>query len=212
MQLDPITPRGIKSQQLKEKILLTVMQLIQEYGYEYVTVKNVCTAADISTGSFYHHFENKDELISYYFIAKYARYEAQFNEVTGDDIIKTVIRFYQLHIRYCMEQGLAFIEGFYTTENKNLRVDKSGDRSIHAPIITRTADAIEKAVLAGQLLEEINPLQLSRDLCILFKGCIFEWCVSDGELDLPDISRNMIRNYLLGIATDKYRTAFLKNI
>ncbi len=62
------TPRQIKTQLVKENILKATTQLIKKYGIEFVTVSNICKAANVSTGSFYHHFGNKDELLAYYLI------------------------------------------------------------------------------------------------------------------------------------------------
>lgn len=47
----------------KERIIDTASRLIHERGFEHVGVQEICTAADVRKGSFYHFFRSKDDLI-----------------------------------------------------------------------------------------------------------------------------------------------------
>ena len=57
-----LTPRQIRTAEVKNKIVLATTALIAENGIASVTVANICKKADVSVGSFYHHFENKDQV------------------------------------------------------------------------------------------------------------------------------------------------------
>jgi len=46
----------------KAKLLEAAMQLIRRKGYAATTVDDICAAAGVTKGSFFHHFKNKDEL------------------------------------------------------------------------------------------------------------------------------------------------------
>ncbi len=46
----------------KVKLLDAAMQLIRQKGYAATTVDDICAAAGVTKGSFFHHFKNKDEL------------------------------------------------------------------------------------------------------------------------------------------------------
>jgi TetR/AcrR family transcriptional repressor of nem operon len=46
----------------KEKILDAAMRVIRSKGYAATTVDDVCHAAGLTKGSFFHHFKSKDEL------------------------------------------------------------------------------------------------------------------------------------------------------
>jgi len=48
--------------QSKAKLLDAAMQLIRTKGYSATTVDDICAAAGVTKGSFFHHFKNKDEL------------------------------------------------------------------------------------------------------------------------------------------------------
>ena len=52
-----------RSQETQRKLIDAVIQLAREKRYEAVTVKEICAAAGVSTGSFYHQFGSKDDLV-----------------------------------------------------------------------------------------------------------------------------------------------------
>ena len=60
-------PRRVKTQQVKDRILATTRKILKKKGFEYVTVTNICKLSGVSVGSFYHHFDSKDNLLSFYF-------------------------------------------------------------------------------------------------------------------------------------------------
>ena len=55
-----------KSKETKERIFRAAKSILQEKGYEALSIKNICEEAGVSNGSFYHHFKTKDDLLSYY--------------------------------------------------------------------------------------------------------------------------------------------------
>lgn len=48
----------------QNKIMAVSEQLFEEYGFENVSVDQICECANISKGGFYHHFESKNTLIA----------------------------------------------------------------------------------------------------------------------------------------------------
>ena len=47
----------------KDRIIRSASQLMHERGFEHVGVQEICLAADVRKGSFYHFFASKDDLI-----------------------------------------------------------------------------------------------------------------------------------------------------
>ncbi len=46
----------------KTKLLNAAMSVIRAKGYAATTVDDICHAANVTKGSFFHHFKSKDEL------------------------------------------------------------------------------------------------------------------------------------------------------
>ena len=193
-------PRKVRSQQVKQKIFDAALTLIQEKGYEYVTVNNVCQTAHVSVGSFYHHFGNKDELLSYYFVAGYERYKNESQPPDTDDYIEQILYVFGLYVRFCLDQDIRFLKNFYTPANRSLyiAVDQVNDDT-HLPILAKVYSVLEKARKNNQLPQEINTQGLAEDLCTLEKGCIFEYALSDGRYPLWERSQEILRTFLKGL-------------
>lgn len=50
------------------------IELFREKGYENVSVAMICEACNVTSGSFYHHFSAKEELLSHYLNAEVAHH------------------------------------------------------------------------------------------------------------------------------------------
>ena len=57
---------GIRDEQKKEtyrKIHQAITELVKEKNYDSITIREICLKADISIGSYYKHFNSKDDII-----------------------------------------------------------------------------------------------------------------------------------------------------
>lgn len=201
----PKIPRQVKSRMVKDHILETASRLIRDHGYEFVTVSNVCQAAGVSTGSFYHHFSNKDQLLAYYLIAGFEKHIEEFTAFSEDgDVVDNVLGCYALYVDFMQEQGLEFIKNYYTTQNKSLDTysPASGNVKVTLPIMDRTIELMQAAVNYGDLNADAK--RLGEDLCVMEKGIIFDWCLCDGAYDLKAESRRIMGNYLRAFLTPQY--------
>lgn len=53
----------IKPGSAKEKLLITAAKLFNQKGYERTTVRDLATAVGIQSGSIFHHFKTKEEIL-----------------------------------------------------------------------------------------------------------------------------------------------------
>lgn len=61
-----VSSREERAQATREKLLEAAIELVNQYGMKYLTVRNICDEAGVSTGSFYNLFDSKDDLVFYY--------------------------------------------------------------------------------------------------------------------------------------------------
>lgn len=191
-------PRSVKRAKAKEKIFDAAMQLLQEYGYDYITVNNICEMAGISTGNFYHYFENKDELMSNFFIVAWEKFEETERIDATGDAITDIVAFFVSYSQFCEDQGLEFVRHFYLPTNTSLSmiITPSADEHFALPSLSNCERQIRSAQEAGILSKEADPIQLADDLCTLEKGCVFEWCVSDGRFRLAELTERLLTQFL----------------
>ena len=55
-----LSQRQIQGQNSRDKLLDAATRLFHENGYQAVTVNDICEAAQLTKGAFYHHFDSKD--------------------------------------------------------------------------------------------------------------------------------------------------------
>lgn len=205
------SPRQIQSQMVKDKLLSTTIDLIKKHGFEYVTVNNICTTAKVSTGSFYHHFTNKDDLLAYYLVAAFEQQSAEFNQLNDDDVLKNVLRCYELYTGFLLEQGIDFMKNYYTTKNKGLMTRNcftSTKNTANIPIMFQTCQLLTEACKNGYISDARSPEDLSEDLCIIEKGVVLDWCICDGSYNLNQYAQELLKNYLLSFVTPIYHEQF----
>ena len=85
----PIAEAGHES---KTKLLQAAIRVIRVKGYSATRVEDICEAAGLTKGSFFHHFDSKDELA----LAAADRWiegaEAQFGSASYHELADTLER------------------------------------------------------------------------------------------------------------------------
>src|ERR1700742_1919833 len=56
-------PVGAHGEQSRRRILDAAMRCVAEVGYSQATIREIARAADMTSGSLYHYFPNKSELL-----------------------------------------------------------------------------------------------------------------------------------------------------
>ncbi len=51
-----------RSEETRKRIIQVAVRLFSDHGYDSAGVAEICEAADVSKGAFYHHFETKHEI------------------------------------------------------------------------------------------------------------------------------------------------------
>nr|NLD40719.1 helix-turn-helix transcriptional regulator [Actinomycetales bacterium] len=58
-------PRAVRSQETRQRIYRSALELFREHGYDQVTIREICEAAGVAVGTFYHFFGSKDGTLLY---------------------------------------------------------------------------------------------------------------------------------------------------
>jgi len=180
----------------KQKLIDTTVELIKKYGADTITVRSVCEEADLSIGTFYHHFQNKDDLLMYF--VREASFDNFVLETPLADVAGRICELYMHLIDRYLTLGEEFMKSFYTTGNKALSAymgQKNGcfaDGTVMARCERELIDAREQ----GFLKKDADPHLLSMDICTIVKGCVFEWALDDGRMDIAESLRRIVKAYL----------------
>ena len=190
----------------KQKLIDTTVELVKKYGADAITVRNVCEEAGLSIGTFYHHFQNKDDLLMYF--VREESFDSFVLETPLEDIAGRVCELYMHLISRYLTLGEEFMKSFYTTGNKALSAYMGQENGCFAEgtVMSRCERELVDAREQGFLEKGADPHLLSMDICTIVKGCVFEWALDDGRMNIAESLERIVRAYL-----EIYRKAGRRN-
>lgn len=189
-------PKDASNIDSRQKIIDTTIGLIQSKGADFITVRNVCQAADLSIGTFYHYFRDKDDLMMY-FISETSFEDCKL-KTDLHNIADRICELYMILIDRYLQLGESFMKSFYSTDNKSLSA-YMGEREGSFPegtVMARSEQEMLAAQDMGIIKEDVDVHEICADICTIVKGCVFEWCLNDAALDIRTTLRRIVRNYL----------------
>jgi len=188
-----MTNRQIKALDTKEKIYNSAMNKFTEKGLERTTIQEICKDAEVSIGSFYNHFNSKEDII--YEIFKRADLNfKQFKERNVDkkDIRELILEYMDYYVSFVQTNDIQFTKSFYNTSNHYFVQEK---RPMHEVL---------KSILREYELELNRYYVEDTDMLVdtLFltsRGVIFHWCLKEGTFDLNEMNRKHIEMVLSAV-------------
>ena len=189
-------PKSAEPKNTKQTLIDTTIALIRKYGADSITVRNVCEEAGLSIGTFYHHFQNKDDLLMYF--VRETSFDSFELKTPLSDIAGRVFELYMHLIDRYLELGEEFMKSFYTTGNKALSayMGQENGRFAEGTVMARCERELLDAQRHGYLKKEADAHMLSMDICTIVKGCVFEWALDDGQMDIAEALQRIISAYL----------------
>ena len=148
--------------ELKTKLLNAALNVIRAKGYSATTVDDICHAAGVTKGSFFHHFKSKDDLAlsaaaywsemteGFFASAPYHQSEDPLERLLGYVDFRAEILQGDLPDYTCL-LGTLVQETYATHPDIRAACDKG--MSTHIAIITRDVAAAKKALRARRAVD-----------------------------------------------------------
>lgn len=89
--MSKLSKRQIQGQNSRDKLLDAATRLFHENGYQAVTVNDICEAAQLTKGAFYHHFDSKEALYQHLYTPQLDTYLASHFSISEDADGKTIL-------------------------------------------------------------------------------------------------------------------------
>lgn len=195
--------RTLQAQKTKKKIYNTSVRLINERGYEGVTVDDICKECGISKGAFYHHFRSKLDIISH------------VEEMVNNSIIDALDECEDLHIT---EKILVFTNSLlsvaektgleFTRQRTKYVVGGQYAKETGAAIFSvysrvKMKEILSQAVDKGEMEKNTPVDTIMETIMKLTCGMIADWCIFDGEYSLTDTGWELT-HFMISNILDKY--------
>ncbi len=178
--------------------------LLSEYGYESITVANICKKANVTTGAFYHHYKGKDDLISLYLNEDYIKFVKEHEELSSESPLERFLDYCTYGTLHGQNISPDFLSHFFSTQNKSMSTyGLSPDEMRVSQNYLDRYQCLVDARDAGLLQENTDLVVLNEDTCSITKGITFDWCLSDGAFSLKDRTKRIIADFLRPYVSDE---------
>lgn len=188
--------RDMKNRKLKEHIFQVALSLMQQIGYDNITVRMICQEAGISTGMFYQHFHSKEDILAFYYDKAKGDFDEVINQqLAGLPLPDQLVSFYVWVCGFTADLGVDFCRNFFSSKNKQMNTNL-----FHNQMIEMTNRCIESACEQGfQLSPGRTPYAVSKALCVMVKGVIFDWSAHEGSYDMAEFAKNLLSRCIHGL-------------
>lgn len=181
------TPKGKKT---RERIIDSSISLINEEGFHNITLNDICRAADVAPGTFYHYFESTNDILK------------EVLRTEGEDLLK---KYETIKLKPALElrQLLNFQLGYFEKKGKEVVAEiykmelqtETGFSNIDKllPLQRLLKKIIKEGQISGEFSDRNSPENDTITLMSLIAYYSFRWIISkDGrtlkESALPHIT------------------------
>lgn len=173
------TKKGMRA---KEKILNAALYLINEKGYEETTLVDICTAAGIANGTFYHYFKSKQDILLDYVRQESADLIKYYDSLSKDSYASALINVLIYQADYFIRKGTEFVSNFYAIMllTKDSSFFSYDEFSLNAIVL----DCFTRGQAGGEFTDRYSPVFMQELTIGLLYGLTSVWCISQGSFDL----------------------------
>lgn len=168
--------RKSQALQTEQAIQEAALTLMREKDFEEVSVREICKAAGITTGAFYHHFQSKDDLLRRGFAPLDRHLEAEMEGHLSDPPLARLERIVDSYAGF-MERQIGKLAARYYQYRLSTRAQDvlETNRYSYRAILSCLEDAKQLEMLSSAYTpEEVT------DFCMRhFRGIVIDWILHD---------------------------------
>ncbi|MGB8454240.1 MAG: TetR/AcrR family transcriptional regulator [Anaerocolumna sp.] len=187
-----MTSRGKQALATKKRIYNSGIRLIKQHGYENITVAQIAKKADVSIGTFYHHFQSKFDLLAEIYRIGDVFFKERVPELLlqYESCIERVVEYFCLYALLSIQNGIEMVRNLYLPTNEMFL---SHGRAMQNLL----TDILHLGQEQGELTDSLSPEIIMEKLFVVARGVIFDWCLHNGKSDLVTDMRDIIRGQTL---------------
>lgn len=172
--------RKKQANETRTRIYETAVELMQEHGFEKITVEEICKEAGVAVGSFYYHFQSKNDILTEVFHRADEFFVAHKAEIIEEkDAPAQIAGFFHQYAAYTASTDIEFTKHLYNTNNKYFLTT---DREMYQLL----RSLIENGQKQKTITDAMTADEIVVYMFIAARGLVFDWCLHDGEYNLEE--------------------------
>jgi AcrR family transcriptional regulator len=174
------TFRKLQAKKTKRRIFHSAISLIDDHGYNNVTIEDISSKAGVSVGAFYHYYNSKSDIL----VELYAEIDHYYEEtvaplIQGDDAFGNIRVFLENYAKYQIKRGLDHVKLLISMQPA-LFIEES--RYMYALFL----DVVERGQREGVITKKFTA-EYIRDYYFVFaRGILLDWSLNDGSYDIKE--------------------------
>lgn len=178
----------------REEFITAAKDIINTQGYEACTVRSICQRVGVAPSSFYHCFEDKDEVIFMIAMQVDPFFEENEDRFTLDTPRENLALFMQLYFERVEQDGFEYNWRFHMQQRGDRRhITQQADRAVFR-ILNRIIYQ-GRDLLYGDLKED----EVFNLIMTMLRGQTFDWARNEGAYSLSEWGKKHIPAYVRAI-------------
>lgn len=187
--MNKMTSRKQQAFETKLRITSCALELYKEKSSTEIKVSDICDAANVSIGAFYHHFNSKDDIISTAYASLDALIVDAVDEKHYDSDFDKILAVYEETGRIVGAYGYNFVAQAYKTMLDNHDgATFSKERTTYLLI----AESIQNLMDKDELNSSFTSLEIADYLMRIGRGLLFDWCLQLGSYDITAVMKDEV--------------------
>jgi len=180
--------RKEKAMLTKKKIFETAIESFKVHGYDNVTISQICQTADVAKGTFYVHYQSKEDIIKESYYSDMGNFVLnQYQKLTYNDknitIKGKISKFLLAEIMFTEYAGYEMTCRAFIT-NLTECIDQNSHHFQRREFTEELKDLISKGIEQNEFLTKQTAEEIFLYLESFVRGLMASWCFSNGKFDI----------------------------
>ena len=164
--------RRLQAEETRRAILDAAARLTRKEGFDKVTIRDICRAAGVTTGAFYHHFASKEDLLNQGFVSLDVYMEQALAAYAGEVPIRRLEALLECYARFMESQGWETVARYY---GRRLADPAAASMSPSRFTLRAMLDCLRDLADSGELSPAHSPEWTAEFFFRHFRGVVVDW-------------------------------------
>ncbi|MDO4976888.1 MAG: TetR/AcrR family transcriptional regulator [Eubacteriales bacterium] len=190
------TNRKLNAKKTKNVIYKATLDLINEKGYENVSISDITKRAECATGTFYLHFKSKSDVMAYC-VEQYNQVAVEAYEIAKEkeNFADRVITFIVEDYKRTELLGKGAIRAIYATNiMQSYLVMNKSERVVYNVLL----ELFQYGIDTGALHKDTDVVECTRSMGRSLMGVDLEWSCMEEDIDIVSYATQAAKRILYG--------------